>query len=640
MRFILTIVRENWLKILLVFLAIIIIIVFLILGATGANAWYYQNKVYPGVYVGNYNLSGSTEKELKDFIENYNDRLSQEGIDLIFKDLEGVDKKIILGNLKGAGDLAKELAVIDSQSFVVKAMSIGRTQNWWRNLWEPWLVYFKNNQKIQANVVMDDVEYQEAIKEVLSPLEDDSNNANIKVTSLNPLAYTIIPEQTGGFFDYKKITRQIKERISVLSFAPINIKLDYFQPIILADDVEAVGKNLPDVLSFGNLMLNYVDSQTSRRQDWVIKPAEYKDWLQVVKDENGNIIFSLDQEKIFAYLTSIKEDIERNVQDAKFVTDGDRVKEFQSGKPGVSINMEKTIIDLQKAFEERNYRPKEVTKTVTIVTNIVEPNIKISDINNLGISHLIGTGTSTFYDSHTNRIKNIANAVKRLNGVLIKPGEEFSANKYAGPYTLENGFLPEEVIKGNEIKKEVGGGMCQIGTTLFRMAMNSGMPITMRFNHSLVVSYYADPVNHNPGTDATLYEPSLDLRFLNDTGSYLLLETEMDFDKQILTFSLWGIDDGRDGWYEHPRVLKWIPAGEAKITEVDTLAPGVKQCQAAFRGAVAQFTYTRITPTGERIERVFDSYYRPLPQICLVGKTNTCPEGASCGTATSTPTVE
>jgi len=71
--------------------------------------------------------------------------------------------------------------------------------------------------------------------------------------------------------------------------------------------------------------------------------------------------------------------------------------------------------------------------------------------------------------------------------------------------------------------------MCQIGTTLFRMAMNSGMDITARSNHSLVVSYYADPVNHNPGTDAALYEPILDLKFKNDTGHYLLLQTSIDY---------------------------------------------------------------------------------------------------------------
>jgi len=277
---------------------------------------------------------------------------------------------------------------------------------------------------------------------------------------------------------------------------------------------------------------------------------------------------------------------------------------------------------LNRIFVERNFHPLEAAKAVSVTVAVVEPNVKLSDINDLGIADVLGVGISTFRDSHTNRIKNIATAIKRLNGSLVKPEEEFSALKYAGPFTSENGFLPEEVIKGDKIKKEIGGGMCQIGTTLFRMAMNSAMPITERRNHSLVVGYYADPVNGNPGTDATLYEPILDFKFLNDTGSYLLLQTEIDYKRQQLTFTLWGRPDGRKGWYTHPTVSRWIPAG-APLPDIESaeLKPGERKCQNAFRGAVASFVYSRITSSSEKIDRTFESYYRPLPKICVVGKT-------------------
>jgi len=184
---------------------------------------------------------------------------------------------------------------------------------------------------------------------------------------------------------------------------------------------------------------------------------------------------------------------------------------------------------------------------------------------------------------------------------------------------LENGYLPEEIIKGDRIIKEVGGGMCQIGTTLFRMAMNAGMDITQRHNHSLVVSYYADPVNKNPGTDAALYDPFLDLKFKNDTDGYLLLQTNIDYKKQMLTFSLWGKVDGRYGHYTPPLVSRWIPAGEPQEVLSPELKPGEVKCQNAFRGAISSFTYTRFTSSSEKIERVFTSNYRPLPKLCLVG---------------------
>jgi vancomycin resistance protein YoaR len=256
---------------------------------------------------------------------------------------------------------------------------------------------------------------------------------------------------------------------------------------------------------------------------------------------------------------------------------------------------------------------------VNVSVEVVQPSVKMADANHLGISDVLGVGVSTFLDSHTNRIKNIANAAKRLNGTLIKPGEIFSTNKYAGPYTRENGFLEEEVIVGNRIQKEVGGGMCQIGTTMFRAAMNSGMPIKERQNHSLVVGYYADPVNGNPGTDATVYDPVVDFKFANDTGNYMLLETNISYEKQQLTFTLWGKSDGRKGSYTHPLVSQWYSAGDPIETKTTALKPGEKKCQNAFVGAKAGFTYIRFTSTTQKIEQIFESYYRPLPKLCTVG---------------------
>jgi len=158
-----------------------------------------------------------------------------------------------------------------------------------------------------------------------------------------------------------------------------------------------------------------------------------------------------------------------------------------------------------------------------------------------------------------------------------------------------------------------------VGTTLFRMAMNSGMEITERRNHSLVVSYYNDPANGLPGTDATIYDPSPDFRFKNDTNNYILIQTAMNEKTGELKFTIWGTRDGRKGSYTKPVVHKWIPAGAPRITETTSLAPGEKTCQSAFRGAQASFTYTRVMPDGTKQDKVFESYYRPLPQICLVG---------------------
>ncbi len=262
------------------------------------------------------------------------------------------------------------------------------------------------------------------------------------------------------------------------------------------------------------------------------------------------------------------------------------------------------------------------SSTLQIAASVVEPSVLTKDSNNLGIEEVLGVGYSNFSGSPSNRIKNIRFAsAGKLDGLLIKPGEVFSLLAALEPFTIEGGYLPELVIKGDEIIPEVGGGLCQIGSTMFRAAMNSAMPIVDRRNHSLVVSYYNDPRNGLPGTDATIYEGAPDLKFRNDTENYMMITTDMDVTTGDLRFTLWGKNDGRSGSYTAPVVSSWIPAGETVYKKTTDLEVGEEKCQGAHPGAVASFVYNRTLPSGEIVARTFESKYRALPEICLVGAT-------------------
>lgn len=622
--------KRSWLKITL-------IVVFILITLTGAifggAIWYgekYQNKIYPGVYAGHYHLGKMSREDLKNFIETTNNRLAKEGLNLE-ANVNGKKTDIKI-NTVSLGENSTELVKLDSYVLWQDAYVIGRTGSWTVRLFSPWYFRF-NNQDLKVPVKTDWINLLESLKDNLSKLVDAPRDAGIKITSFSPVSYSVLPESSGLVFRYEDIIKQIQDNLGELYLGNIAIKAQQFDSTIKTADVAKAAENLTSVLSYGDIGLNYIDPQTKIRSDWNLPVSQYAAWLEVQPDENDQLIFVLNHEKAKTYLEGLRSLIDKIPSDAKFAvaTDG-KVKEFKASQTGLTLNVDKTLQDLDSAFKQRNYHSNEVSKTVSLTVEAAEPVVKMTDVNNLGIEDIVGVGYSTFKDSHSNRIKNITHAVERLNGILIKPGEEFSAIKYAGPFTAENGFLPEAIIKGTEIKNEIGGGMCQIGTTLFRMAMNSGMNITQRQNHSLVVGYYADPVNGNPGTDAALYEPTLDLKFINDTGSYLLLQTDIDFKKQQLTFTLWGKPDGRKGWYTHPLVKKWIPYGEPQEVKTDKVKIGETKCQPPFKGAVASFVYSRVTPSGEKIDRVFDSYYRPLPKICMVGvdPATLCKPGAKC----------
>ena len=610
--------KSKWYKWPLIVLSGILTLVFLFFLANFVFIKIYENKIYPGVYVGGYHIGGMTKEELRNFTEQLNDRLAREGFEFSLKDSRGQEwHKIKISNVISTGDNAVELINFKSGVLADIAYKHGRTGNRYYDFFAPlYFAVFKPTY-LQAPLEVDKIAFIQILRDNFSSYADKPGNANFIITNLSPLKYEIIKENSGKDFDYEKVYAEIKNSLSAFVFKQTAVEPHEVVPSIVESDLEGVKTLLPEVLSYGPLSLNYIDPQTNIRKDWEIPVKKIAEWIEV--DKNSGVFFKLNEDLLAEFLKVPQSYINKPFQDAKFKMENNRVVEFQASHPGVKLDSEQTIMAINKAFIERNFHSKEITKTVSAIVSTTDPNIKLSDVNNLGLTDVIGAGYSTFRDSHSNRIKNIANAVKRLNGVLIAPDEIFSTNKYAGPYTLENGFLPEEVIKGSEIKKEVGGGMCQIGTTMFRAAMNSGFDITERRNHSLVVNYYADPVNGNPGTDATLYEPLLDLKFKNDTGNYLLLQTEIDFTRQELKFTIWGKPDGRKGWYTHPLVLKWVPAGEAQEILTDKLPLGEKKCQNAFRGAQTSFTYSRVTPDGQKIDRVFESNYRPLPKICLVG---------------------
>ncbi|MDO8626288.1 MAG: VanW family protein [Candidatus Magasanikbacteria bacterium] len=582
---------------------------------------YYRGQVYPGVRLGNYSIGRLSARGVAEFVENINNRYSEEGISLQIKTLAGSSAPARLNIFAGSGDNAVELIRLDANRLSAAALPIGRGGTIWHELFAPLYIRYFGGVRLKGSTVTNNQVMASELAKILTPFEDKPHNASL-IYNGNISEIKIQDAKPGTVFDLRAASDQVTEAVARLNFVSINLEPKPFEPTVTAADIATILPNLEKVLNYGVLSLSYVDPQTELRRDWVLDESKLASWLEVSRDHDGTLVFSLDNDLVNDFINSeVRPRVDVAAQDAKFKVVGDKVEEFQGSRSGVTMDLAKSYADLEKAWRARNYSPVDVIKTVNISVQIAEPKIKTADVNALGITEVIGLGVSTFKDSHTNRIKNIGNAVKRLNGVLIKPNEVFSANKYAGPYTTANGFLPEAVIKGREIKPEVGGGMCQIGTTLFRMAMNSGMDITQRRNHSLVVSYYADPVNGNPGTDATLYEPMLDLKFKNDTGNYLLLQTDVDYKRQQLTFTLWGKPDGRKGWYTHPTVSKWIPAGEPQKIEVSdgSLKVGQEKCQAAFRGAVASFKYTRVTPLGEQIDRVFDSYYRPLPKICMVG---------------------
>jgi len=261
---------------------------------------------------------------------------------------------------------------------------------------------------------------------------------------------------------------------------------------------------------------------------------------------------SINEEALKSYLESVKNETRVNPENAKFAFSEGKVSAFAISKNGYEINTEKSLMAVSEVLKKDPF-----TKDINLEINILKPEVSSSDVEQYGIKELIGEGVSNFRGSPKNRIHNIGVGAARFNGVLIKPGEEFSFIKNLGPVDESTGYLPELVIKTDKTIPEYGGGMCQVSTTTFRAAMNSGLKITARTNHAYPVQYY------NPqGLDATVYIPSPDLKFINDTPAYILIQTRIEGTQ--LFFDFYGTSDGRETKIVGPFVTSRGAAGAMK----------------------------------------------------------------------------
>jgi len=157
--------------------------------------------------------------------------------------------------------------------------------------------------------------------------------------------------------------------------------------------------------------------------------------------------------------------------------------------------------------------------------------------------------------------------------------------------------------------------------TVFRNGLDTGLPITARRNHSYRVSYY-EPA----GTDAAVYNPWPDVKFINDTVNYILIQSRIENNDIYIEF--WGTSDGRTATTTPPVIYNIVKPPATKIVESEELKPGEKKCtESAHNGADAYFDYIVIYPDGAtttpRQEIRFNSHYVPWQEVCLVGKEET-----------------
>lgn len=248
-----------------------------------------------------------------------------------------------------------------------------------------------------------------------------------------------------------------------------------------------------------------------------------------------------------------------------------------------------------------------------------EPEIKLSDTNNLGINSLIGVGDSHYDHSIPSRIHNVKITADKLSHTIVPPDQEFSFNQAIGEVSAATGYKPAYIIKNGRTELSGGGGVCQVSTTMFRALLDAGLDITLRLPHSYRVSYYE--LDRKPGFDATVYAGDTDLRFINDTDHHLLIYSEADSKDLYMRVEIYGYDDGRTTVVNNYQKWGYQPPPPTQYIPDPSLPPGtLKQIDWSASGIKAKFDWTVRDKNGEIIrQKTFKSSYQPWSAKYLQG---------------------
>jgi len=229
------------------------------------------------------------------------------------------------------------------------------------------------------------------------------------------------------------------------------------------------------------------------------------------------------------FLARLSRSAERAPRDADFAAIKNGVR-LVPARSGISVN----ALATGRAILAAALSP--TNRVAHVVLKTTPPSRTTAEARKLGIHDIVGTYT-TIYGGVPNRIHNVQLVAHLIDHHFIAPGEEFSFNKTTGVRDASKGFLEAPVIINGELETGLGGGVCQVSTTVFNAAYEGGLKITARTNHALYISHY--PL----GRDATVNYPDTDLKFVNDTKHWLLLRTFVG--SYSLTVTLYGTSPHR-----------------------------------------------------------------------------------------------
>lgn len=572
--------ENRYLKIaIIVIAAMLVILVFL----AALDAIISLNKIHNGISVAGLYIGGLNKEAAKASINKFAGKLENKEVKIEYKG------KTWMVNAK---DMDFQ---IDEKGTTDKAFKIGR-DGLFKSIAERFSLWFApRNIGLVFNYRQDKLDG--IIGKISRFVNDPAVDAQIKIIEGRAVTTS---HRNGIEVEKKLLAHKIINAFTTKSIQSVKVPTRILKPDITEAHLNSTEKVLRKVIN-APVLLKY------KEHEWEVPVRQIIEWVdfrKVREADYWSLDVTFDKDKIGKYLEEITKGIIIGPKDAQFKIENDKVTIVPSSE-GLKVDLGKAYDDILDASKSDKNRE------VLLSMETAKPKLTTEEASKMGIKEKVASFTTFFNPAQTSRVHNIRLLGSTLDGKIVAPGEVFSFNGSMGPRTAEKGYKEAPAIINGKLVPSLGGGVCQVGTTLFNVIFFGGYEVVERHNHSFYISHY--PL----GRDATVSWGGPDLKFKNDTPAYILIKVKTT--ASSITIDFYSTNQGVKVEYttEGPSNFRDI---SPQIIEDPSLPQGVtKQEEAGERGCQV-IVYRTVYKNGAVTRQdKFVSKYVPKKAIIRVG---------------------
>jgi vancomycin resistance protein YoaR len=555
----------------------VIIFILLVAGMITLYEIYHTDQVYPGVTVAGVDLSGMGHEQAAVLLAKKAD-FPEHGR-ILFRD----DDRIWLAS---PAELGFEL---DLEVTLNAAFQIGR-QGGLLSRFQDQFDSLYHGKNLAPQYVFNAHEAEKYLQNIALEIDQPTIEASL---SLEGIEVVVQDSQVGRNVEVWETIEALTSQLQSLRDGEVPLVITETPPVIM--EVEEQAQFARQILS-SPLVLSVPNPDELDNGPWTFSPeivAEMVTIKRVNSPEGDHYQVTLDAGLLEDFLIDISPLFVREKENARMIFNDEtrQLEVLKSASIGRELDIDGTIQDINEQLAKGEHQ-------VQLQMIYLEPDI-VDDVSaeELGIRELVGEATSYFYGSSRERLQNIRTASARFHGLMVPPGATFSMAEALGTISLDEGYAEALIIYAGRTIQGVGGGVCQVSTTLFRTIFFSGYPIVERHPHAYRVRFYEQTPDGRydsqlAGLDAAVYVPVVDLKFTNDTPNWLLMETYVRADGNALTWKFYSTSDGRSVEWSSTGLGNIKPPPDPLYEENPNLQAGeIKQVDWAVEGA--EVTVTR-----------------------------------------------